>query len=127
MALVYGWNYSSNEQVPLACNASGELVVAGSSGSGTKATAATRSSVNAVATNTQLVAANSARLGVGIFNDADVDLYLAFGSSAATTSNFTIKMAAGGFYEVPDVWAGLEIRGVWAASPTGAARITEVA
>lgn len=61
-----------------------------------------------------------------IFNDSAADLYVKFGT-AATTSDFTVKIPGGGYYEVPGPgpYGGI-ITGVW-SSATGNARVAEVA
>jgi hypothetical protein len=89
-----------------------------------KAGTSTRASVAAATSNTQLLAANATRKGATIFNDSSADLYLGLGTTAASTSNFTIKLPAGGYYEVPFSFSG-EIRGIW-SSATGNARISEL-
>jgi hypothetical protein len=90
------------------------------------ATTATRTSVTAAATNTLLLAASSTRKGASVYNDGTTDLYLAVGSTAASTTSFTVKLVPGAFYALLPAWSPLEVRGIWAGSPTGAARITEV-
>jgi hypothetical protein len=73
--------------------------------------------------STTLLALNTNRLGATIHNDSAVALYVKLGSTASTTS-FTIKMAADSYYEVPFNYTGV-IDGIW-ASATGAARVTEL-
>jgi hypothetical protein len=49
-------------------------------------------------------------------------LYVKFGAAASTTS-YTVQIAAGGYYEFPQpVYCG-EVDGIW-ASANGAARLT---
>ena len=90
-----------------------------------------QSSVTASATNVTLLSANTSRLGATIYNDADKALYVKLGATASTTS-FTAKLAPkdatnniGGYFEVPYGFTG-QIDGIWDASPTGSARITEL-
>jgi hypothetical protein len=71
-----------------------------------------------------ILAASGARLGATIFNDSSAVLYLALGTVAASTTNFTVKMVADAYYEVPFGYTG-EIRGIW-ASATGSARVGEI-
>jgi hypothetical protein len=71
----------------------------------------------------QLLAANADRLGATIFNDSSAILYVRLGTTAST-SNFTVKMVADAYYEVPFNYTG-RIDGIW-ASATGNARITEL-
>lgn len=65
------------------------------------------------------------RHGFTVFNDTEADLYLVLGSSAASTTSFTVKMAAGSYYEGPWGYDG-PVRGIWSAAGAGAARITEI-
>lgn len=87
----------------------------------------TVASVSASASTVTLFASQpngvSARM---LHNDSTATLYLKFGSAASTT-DFTVKVPADGYYEVPGPgpYGGI-ITGVW-SSATGAARCTEVA
>lgn len=89
-----------------------------------RAATPSQSSVNDSASNVTVLASNANRLGATVFNDSDQALYLKLGATASTTS-FTVKMAAGSYYEVPFNYTGI-IDGIWAADSTGAARVTEV-
>mgnify|MGYP001559153434 CR=1 FL=1 len=84
----------------------------------------TRSIVAATATATELLPSGT-RVGGTVFNDSDKDLFLGLGAVEVSSTFFTIKISPGGYYEVPYNFGG-QVRGVWAASPTGYARITEV-
>lgn len=61
-----------------------------------------------------------------IYNDSSADLYVKFGTAASPT-DFTVKIPAGGYYEVPGTgpYGGI-ITGIWSAA-VGNARCTEVA
>src|SRR3990167_4975306 len=94
---------------------------------------ATVQSVTASADAVTLLAANLARKGGYIENDADKALYRKFGSAASTTS-YTKKLhpkdasAIGGAVNLADgtrVYTGI-VTGIWDAGPTGSARITEL-
>lgn len=89
-----------------------------------RAATPTQSSVAASATNVTLLAANANRLGATIYNDSSVNLFLKLGATASSTS-FTCKIAAAGYYEIPFAYTGI-IDGLW-DSATGNARITELA
>lgn len=80
-------------------------------------------SVESSASSVQLVAARRGRRGCCIFNDSTQVLYVKLGTTASTSS-FTVKMAAGDYYETPFGYTGA-IDGIW-ASANGNARITEV-
>lgn len=86
----------------------------------------TPSSVAASATSGTLLIANANRLGATFYNDSPQVLYLLLGAGPASATVYTVQVGAnGGYYEVPYNYTGI-ITGVWAASPTGAARITEL-
>lgn len=85
---------------------------------------ATLSNVTSSATVVDLLLANVLRNGAVIFNDADKSMYVKFGTGASLTS-FTEKILPKGSLVLRfPVWRGV-ITGIWDASPTGDARITE--
>lgn len=85
---------------------------------------ATLSNVSSSATSVQLVAANASRRGFSVFNDSTQYLNVKFGTTASSTS-FTVRIAPGQYYEMPQpVYTG-RIDGIWDAA-NGAARITEM-
>lgn len=88
------------------------------------ATGGGAANVASSASNTTLIASNSARKGFTIHNDSTAILYVKFGAMASATS-FHVKMAAGDYYESP---AGVNytgiVDGIW-ASANGNARIGE--
>lgn len=85
----------------------------------------TLSNVSSSASNVTLLSSNSSRKGATIFNDSSSALYVKFGATSSTTS-FTVKIAAGGYFEVPGpaVYTGI-LDGIW-DSVSGAARVTEI-
>lgn len=83
----------------------------------------TTSNVSASATNVTVLAANADRKGAMVFNDSTAILYLKLGTASSSTS-FTVRIAGGGYYEVPFGYAGI-ITGTW-TSATGFARVTEL-
>lgn len=87
------------------------------------AASATRTDVTSSASNVTLLALNTARKGATIYNDSTKKLYVKFGTTA-TTTDFTVLMNAGDYYEVPFGFTG-RIDGIW-ASANGAARMTEL-
>lgn len=101
------------------------------SGIGSGPATATSTQIASAAADTLLLAANTARKGATIYNNADKVLHLKLGSGAATTANSTIDLAAetaglsGGYYEVPYGFTG-QIRGIWEAAPTGTANVVEL-
>lgn len=90
-----------------------------------RAATATVTSVNDSASNVTLLAANANRLGASIFNDSTSNLFVKLGATASQT-DFTVKIAGGGYYELPYHYTG-RMDGIWSADSTGAARVTEFA
>lgn len=89
------------------------------------ATTATLTNVNDAATSSTLLAANPSRKGAYFFNDSTVALYINYGATASTTA-FTVKVAAQGFYEMPEpIYTGA-INGIWDSDASGAVRVTEL-
>lgn len=85
-------------------------------------TTATLANVASSATNVNLFAAASDINARTIYNDSTAVLYVKFGATATTTS-YTVQLAAGAYYEFPQpVYAG-QVDGIW-ASANGAARVT---
>jgi hypothetical protein len=85
----------------------------------------TQTSVASSASSVQIIAASDAfaRMGVSIYNDSTAVLYLLLSAATASTSAYTVQMAAASYYEVPYNYVG-EINGIW-ASANGNARVTE--
>lgn len=86
------------------------------------ASTGTLSSVVASVTSVTILAANTSRLGAGIFNESTSTLFVGLAASTSTTA-YTVAVAASGYYEVPP-YTGI-ITGVW-ANAQGSARITEL-
>lgn len=84
---------------------------------------ASQSNVSGSASSVLLLAANTARKGIIIFNDSSADLYISIGTTASAT-NFAVKLGAAGKYETVVFVPSQNIYGIW-GSATGAARITE--
>lgn len=87
-------------------------------------------SVNDAASSTELLAANPMRKMGMVFNDSSEVLYLALADTTASATNFTVKVAAAGYFEIPTTKDGQcytgKVVGIWANNSTGAARITEI-
>lgn len=83
----------------------------------------TPSAVAASASAVALLAEHTARLNASIYNDSTADLYILAGQGTVSASLFTVKLAAGGYWEVPQGYVG-PLSGLW-SSATGNARITE--
>jgi hypothetical protein len=90
----------------------------------TSSSTSTVTSVADQATTVQLLAANTARVGASIQNDSTEILYVKLGTTASLT-DYTVKMVAGAYYEVPFGYTG-RIDGIWANNSTGAALVDEL-
>ncbi|AFY31602.1 hypothetical protein [Calothrix sp. PCC 7507] len=83
----------------------------------------TPTTVSASTSSGSLLSANSNRQGATIWNNSTANLYIEFGSSASTSA-FTAKLSAGGYFEVPYKFTGA-ISGIWDAA-NGNALIREL-
>lgn len=81
-------------------------------------------SVASSGTTISLLVANTNRRDATFYNDSTQILYLKLGATASTTS-YTVQMAAGSYYEVPQPCYTGAIDGIW-ASANGSVRITEI-
>jgi hypothetical protein len=83
------------------------------------------SALNNVASSTSSVTVFAASATANrryVFNDSSANLYLAYTSTAASTSNFTVKLATATGILIED-YAG-QVTGIWDAA-NGFARTTE--
>jgi len=85
---------------------------------------ATLTNVAASATSVSLLASNTSRKGVILFNDSGAILYLKFGATASATS-FTYRIDPGATWEMAQPFYTGAIDGIWATA-TGTARVTEL-
>lgn len=92
-----------------------------------RAATGTKSTVASGVSSVPILALNASRKGATITNtDANV-LYLDLSGGTATSTSFSVAIAANGYYELPSnfaVYTGL-ITGIWAADGTGSALVTE--
>lgn len=86
----------------------------------------TTSNVASSASSVTVLAArtDAARIGSTVFNDSTAILYLLLDSAAASATNYTVQVAAGGYYETPANYQG-QLTGIWSAA-NGNARVTEL-
>lgn len=91
-----------------------------------KSTIVNLSNVTSTLTSTTIVAARATRRGCIIFNDSTSPLLISYGTTAASASAFSVKIAAGASYflDVP-LWVGA-ITGLWTGTANGAARVTDL-
>lgn len=86
---------------------------------------ATLTNVASSAATVSLFAGSGNARGRSVFNDSSAILYLKFGTTAASTTSYTVQLAAGAYYEFPSdpLYCG-PVQGIW-ASANGSARLTE--
>jgi hypothetical protein len=85
---------------------------------------ATTQSVAAATTAKVLIAANDRR-ALTIFNSSTAFLYILIGNGTASPSFYTNRLASNQFWDVPPVYCGLRVSGVWSAA-NGQALLTSV-
>jgi hypothetical protein len=86
-------------------------------------TSATPAQVASSASAVTLQASNASRRQLVVVNDSTAVLYLKYGSGALATS-YTVKLAAGDYWEMPlPAYTGI-VTGIW-ASANGFAYVTE--
>lgn len=79
----------------------------------------------AAITSAVALASNANRRGFSIYNDSvSSTLYIAY-AATASTSDFTLKIAPGGYFEGPDPCYTGVISGIWSGT-VGSAKVTEV-
>lgn len=72
----------------------------------------------------QLLAPNSSRDGATIENTDANTLYVLLDSGTPSSTNYTVSMSSGDYYELPAGYRG-EVKGIWSADGSGAALILE--
>ena len=85
-------------------------------------TTATLANVASSASSVTLFAASGNTNARVIFNDSTQVLYVKFGTTASSSS-YTVQMAAGAYYEFPQPVFDGRVDGIW-ASANGNARVT---
>lgn len=80
-------------------------------------------SVTAATTDTSVLAANTARRGATVFNEAGQTAHLLLGAVSSLTA-YTAQVSVGGYYEVPFGWTGA-VRAI-TATGTATLRVTEL-
>lgn len=87
-----------------------------------KATTPAQTSVSVLITSTEILAANSNRIGMTIYNESGAICFIKLGSTASLTS-YTAQIAIGGYFELPYYYTGV-ISGITVAI-TSILRVTE--
>lgn len=72
-----------------------------------------------------LVAANTLRLGLFIFNDSPGSLYVKTGAGAGL-DDWSFRVCSGAYWEAPFAVTTQLISGIWEVAGAGAARVTEL-
>jgi len=109
----YGWRRAG-------VSATGAVKVAGE-----PPAAGAVTSVSGVTSSTTLLASNASRKQGVFFNNGTGNLYLGLTSAAVSTSSFTVKIAPGGYFEIPwPVYTG-QVNGIWDVAG-GAVLVTEL-
>ena len=86
----------------------------------------TLASVDRVSASTSavtLAAANVFRMGLFLYNDSTSEAFVKYGAGA-TSTDYTIKMGAGSYWEMPSPICTVEISCAWSTA-TGAMQVTE--
>jgi hypothetical protein len=88
-----------------------------------QATATVTNGTASTATIT-LAASNTSRKGLVVYNNSTSDMYLKYGSGG-NPNDFTVKILAGGYWEMPaPIYTGI-VTGAW-DSVNGNAKVTEI-
>lgn len=74
----------------------------------------TPTTVAASTTSQTLIVANSNRKGLTVWNNSTATLYIDF-DSAASASDYAVKIAADGYFEMPFNYTGV-ISSIWSAA-----------
>lgn len=121
-------SYTNAQTSPLSLTTAGALRVdsSGSTVTVTDSRPATASLTNVAssASSVSILSSNSSRRVATLFNDSTQLLYLKFGTTASSTS-YTVQIAAGAYYEFPQPCYTGAVDGIW-ASANGNARVTEL-
>lgn len=85
----------------------------------------TITSVAAQTTPATIINTNTARLGASVYNDSTATMYLLVGTQTPSTTNYTVQVPPGGYYEFPPgITVTTTASAVWSAA-NGSARVTE--
>jgi hypothetical protein len=77
------------------------------------------------ASSVSLFGATPASVYRSVFNDCDKPCYILFNGTPASAILFTVKLAAGAFFQFPLPLYTNQVNIIWDAAGTGAARTTE--
>lgn len=77
------------------------------------------------ASSVSLFGANAASVFRSVYNDTDKPCYILFNGTAASAVLFTVKLAAGAFFQFPLPLYTNQVNIIWDAAGTGFARTME--
>lgn len=86
---------------------------------------ATVTQVAAADSNTALATAKKHRVGLIIRNDSTDTLYIKYGATASA-SDYTDALVGAGTHTVHEKYANGQVDGIWSATPSGNAYVTEI-
>lgn len=96
--------YTTGQLNPLSLDVAGNLRVTAITNKA--GTAAITSVTVTASTATTLLAANTGRIFASIYNNTNKNMFIALGSTATATTNFSILLITGSYWEVPNDWTG---------------------
>lgn len=77
-------------------------------------------------TDTLLLAANANRKGLIVVNDSKKSMFLRFGTVAASTTDYSLRLTSQDTWTMPQHYYTGAIHAVWDQDSTGTARVTEI-
>jgi hypothetical protein len=113
--------YTTGQLNPLSLDTSGNLRVSAITN---KATTSAVTSVAGATSSTAILAANTSRVFASIYNGTNKNMYVLCNSGSATTSNYSILLITGSYWEVPSDYQGA-INAIWSSGVSGNALVTE--
>ena len=98
--------YTTGQLNPLSLDTSGNLRITGFVTTNKATTAAITSVTVTANTATTLLAANANRVFASVYNNTNKNMFIALGSAANNTTNYSILLITGSYWEVPNDWTG---------------------
>lgn len=92
---------------------------------GGKTTTRTSVAYGSLSSSYSALAINVDRVGATIYNNTNDDLYIGLGTTAVSTSDFTVKVVADAYYELPYKYHGA-VRIIAAGASSGNVQITDI-
>ena len=89
------------------------------------ATTATQTTPALSTTSATLLASNTSRRAASVYNGSTANVFVRLSATAASSTVYTIKLAAAGYYEVPGNYTGA-ITAILDAGTTSLVQVTEV-